>query len=303
MRTCYFYCLIGLLVLSISINVCFYYLKRDYDLSQEGVPQEFVNFTIDIAQKYLVSTPFEGKLVLNKPPTNSTFTIILFNSQFTTPSSVEFKNNCLSRCDPPLIVCDISFVDLFLKELYLDVEEFYDHDEDHAVDEPINLRPISTEKISTLRKFLFTWVIGHEIGHIINGHRKAFFEGTSLIEKADLRAISQQQEIEADAFVLKKIDPCSDANRSFYQFLIFDIMNNVLKMKACPKLTPLEYCNKIPYGVGLLQPNIPLLYSVESSHPEYVIRLHRIIKLIHEKCDLGGIGYINNKIIEALVAK
>jgi len=78
------------------------------------------------------------------------------------------------------------------------------------------------------------------------------------------------------------------------------VLNTQVRLKACPGLSPLQYCSKIQPGAGIFYPDVDLLFDGSGTHPEFVIRAIRLIDLFDSKESLGGLGYLNRMMINRL---
>lgn len=144
---------------------------------------------------------------------------------------------------------------------------------------------------------MLQWVLGHELGHFLAGHQASSFAPTPLDARVEAKSVSQEKEIEADALLASHFNPNTDIGARFYQNLIY-LLNVEVHRKACPALSPLQYCNKIQAGAGIYSPSTAVYFKTAGTHPEYLIRLVRLLKEAHRRYDLGAIGYLNDKIVD-----
>ncbi|WP_018097631.1 hypothetical protein [Sinorhizobium meliloti] len=194
------------------------------------------------------------------------------------------------------IFCDVSFIDKFLADRDFD-KKIAPFEGDRPIDQPFDLQALSSDEYDLNRLFMLQWVLGHELGHFLAGHQASNFAPTPLDARVEGKSVSQEKEIEADAFLASHFDPNSDVGARFYQNLIY-LLNVEVHRKACPGLSPLQYCDKIQAGAGIFSPATAVYFKAGGSHPEYLIRLVRLLKEAHRRYNLGAIGYLNDKIVD-----
>jgi hypothetical protein len=105
------------------------------------------------------------------------------------------------------------------------------------------------------------WVIGHEIGHIINNHGSSHFSKSIVNEEGQSNA-SNVRELEADAFVADKV---SDSNSVKYDMVVF--YANLVKLFVS------DYQTESLHGPGIpIFANQEIITDASGSHPEYIVR-------------------------------
>jgi hypothetical protein len=72
-------------------------------------------------------------------------------------------------------------------------------------------------------------------------------------------------------------------------FLV-SILNREIDRKACPGRSPVLGCPKTQVGVMIFSPKDYLRYSAKGTHPEYIIRMDRLLILADRRTGLGIIG-------------
>jgi|GEM_PF-2945799 len=122
------------------------------------------------------------------------------------------------------------------------------------------------------QKCFYYWIIGHELGHMICGHLHGDFEANKMDQQVKNSLLSNTQELQADSFFVQKILP--DVRlRISEERLMMDILNAEIEQKIGPVQTQ---------GVGIIYDYTNehhVHYAQQPTHPEYVIRLSRILEL------------------------
>jgi hypothetical protein len=72
-------------------------------------------------------------------------------------------------------------------------------------------------------------------------------------------------------------------------FLV-SILNREIDRKACPGRSPVLGCPNTQVGVLIFSPKDYLRYSARGTHPEYIIRMDRLLILADRRTGLGIIG-------------
>lgn len=267
-------------------------------IKQGRLDERWSSIASNSIKTLLSGTKYEESYSLNRYKRGSELSIYVFDTRISALRSRQYMNSCGYLPNARAIVCDVKFVDEFLQRRDID-KEIVPFEGDRSTGTPFVLREASAESYDEARRFMIDWVLGHELGHYVSGHSYSHFAPNAFNEKAEPRSISQLREVEADRFVASKLNPRTPEGLKFFMHLMY-MLNVEIKMKACPGSSPLQLCDKINPGVGILLPNIKLWFSSKESHPEYVIRIFRMIKQIHEKYGVGGVGYLNDQITEFL---
>jgi hypothetical protein len=116
------------------------------------------------------------------------------------------------------------------------------------------------------------WNLGHELGHLVGQHSKAHFDGGSLDSFVQNATLDNKQEMEADSFFVQSIINNSRLRSSVEQLMI-GILNAEIKQKV--GIVP-------AYGVGIIYDyanQAVIEYARHETHPDYVIRLARMLLL------------------------
>lgn len=187
--------------------------------------------------------------------------------------------NCCYLGDKNIIVLDFDFLNNFLESHNL---VFNREDDDIGR--------------SRVQDAFLEWVIGHEIGHVILEHQQSHFDENSFYKDVASSIIIQRQEFAADSFMVSKIYDQQLFDEQI-AFLLLDIINMEIANKTNKPLT---------FGVGILldydSPDA-IEFSKKQSHPEYIIRAMRVLYIMGEKNNYGGLVYQLSKLSEYLKEK
>lgn len=174
----------------------------------------------------------------------------------------EFFGSCTSLGEKNIVICDDRFVGTFL--------------EVHNVPDMIKAHPDRDNQWRRHNEAFLYWVLGHEIGHIIKGHGAAHFgSGSDKLEKETPdSSIEYDQELVADAFLVNQVSKDKEMSLSLVTMSI-DLLNAEIREKV----------GVTPVGAGILfdYTNKKLVrYMRLRTHPEYVIRLTRVLQKLGE---------------------
>lgn len=131
--------------------------------------------------------------------------------------------------------------------------------------------------------FLY-WAIGHELGHLVCGHLSGHFDAGSLDHFVKSSSMDNRQELQADSFFVHAI-----VRRNKLRISEERLMMNMLNSEISQKIGPVQ-----TMGVGLIYDytNAHIVsYARQPTHPEYVIRLSRMLDLSSKFS--GNIGLQN----------
>ncbi|MHC2295846.1 hypothetical protein [Rhizobium mongolense] len=234
----------------------------------------------DTLAEILSSSPYAKNYAFNTKPKGQAITFIIFDSRLSDIRSSKI-NSCRFYPASQKIFCDVRFIDAFLAERDLD-KEIVPFEGGRPIDMPFDLRQLAPEQYDLNRMFLLEWVLGHEFGHFLAGHKASHFAPTPLDARVEAKSVSQTDEIEADSYLASHFNPDVGAGVNFYQNLVH-LLNVEVHRKACPGMSPLQYCKKIQFGAGIFSPADIVYFKTAGTHPEYMIRLVRLIKEAHEK--------------------
>jgi hypothetical protein len=143
------------------------------------------------------------------------------------------------------------------------------------------------------QKCLFYWAIGHELGHFICGHLDGHFDAGSLDHFVKTSTISNKEEMQADSFFVHVI-----VSRKKLLSSEERLMENMLNSEIVRKIGPVS-----TYGVGIIYDytNVKIVnYAKQRSHPEYVIRLSRMLELSSKQSGDKGLELLTGGFIRQL---
>jgi hypothetical protein len=129
---------------------------------------------------------------------------------------------------------------------------------------------------------LLYWVIGHEVGHLLSGHLNGHFEAGSLDGYVHNSSIDNREELQADSFFVHSIT-ANTILRISVERLMLNMLNSEIEHKVGKVQTQ---------GVGLIYDytNEHIVeYARQPTHPEYVIRLSRMLELSSKRSGDKGL--------------
>lgn len=126
-----------------------------------------------------------------------------------------------------------------------------------------------------------SWVIGHEIGHLSVRSSERASDVESLLADAPGQRLVQATEVLADQHLYRGSGLTEEERASLAGFLVA-ALNAELHLKYCPARDVVQRCARIPAGVGVIfdyNSSGGLDVDTTRPHPEYVIRLVRLLEL------------------------
>ena len=244
-------------------------------------------------------TKYERRWQVGHPPRDDMLSLVLIDSERLAGQKVNpaLVDNCTYTGRDTLIICDVALVRKFLAERDLDKRSVSSFDADgHVIDS--KLQSIDQDSLQVLYRMMLEWILGHELGHILNGDGRTHFTSGRLEDPVNPASINQARELAADGFLAQQYD--GQSGEDFYFFLI-SILQSEINRKACPDRSPRVYCPNIQVGVLIFSPNDYVRYSRKGTHPEFIIRMDRLLILADEKHDLGIIGPLARGLKEKLL--
>lgn len=208
-----------------------------------------------------------------------------------------FRNNCRYLGDGYRIVCDVSLIRNMVTHFGLDKREETESD----VDGHIVKRYLVAESETKVRNHyntMLTWVLAHELGHLVNGHRGEFYFQNHAFDKAiPVGSYCHKLELEADAFLASLYS--SESEQTDLYLFLYDLVNREISRQMCPNQSVVLHCEKIAPGTGLSIAKEPLTYTTDKSHPDYILRLLRMVDIIHDRQDFGILSYQARQLISS----
>lgn len=210
----------------------------------------------NVLETLLENTKFRGKKQINRPYKSDLVNVYIIDGSISYIKEdahiSQLVNNCV-YVGSNIIFLDVAYLKSFLNKHHVRKDSY------------------STQFINNQQCFLY-WVIGHELGHLLCNHLAGHFESGSLEEFVNSSSIDNKAELQADSVFVHTIS--SNTNR---RISVERLMLNILNAEIEQKVGVVEV-----YGVGIhydyTNKNV-VTYARQPTHPEYVIRLARMIEL------------------------
>jgi len=217
------------------------------------------------AQAFVAETKFAGRLNVGAPPRDGYLTIAAVDIP-DDPGFGHLRCNC--TYDGTAILCDTRFLQGFSESLKMD-----------PTDEPNELmKDVAGWTSSHFEKFMWKWIVGHEIGHAVLGHPVGAFQSSANPLKTRDNVLS------TDAAFPRDIESAAD------RFFIAHVPSDQEQFFAWLALS--NFIGK-EYGSGVLEtykpevlgdfsvnhnPNRPLrLAPTGGPHPPWLIRALNLV--------------------------
>lgn len=246
-------------------------------------------------QRVTNGTEFQDKWQINKEPKPGWLSIILIDTARKRANGVPPKlvRNCTYTGKRDTVICDIELARSFLGDRDLDKWVNPETDTRRSLDELAPIEELPDELLSKTRQYFLEWVLGHEIGHILAGHGESHFTASRLDEVVEPSSLSQKDELEADSFLAEQFSVAETTgdDAGFY-FFLFSVLNTEVQMKACPDRSPVQHCNKLQMGMLIFSPNDYIRYSRKGTHPEYIIRMIRLLNLAGKRYEVDYVSHL-----------
>lgn len=127
----------------------------------------------------------------------------------------------------------------------------------------------------TLQDAFLAWILGHELGHVVEGGPAAHFGQANVLDRATDASVELSQRVEtaADLFAAKKLEADKKLAGALESLLLV-LINHEVEAKN----------GKSPaYGVGLhwdYADKAVIAYFTKKDHPEFVVRATRMLGLL-----------------------
>lgn len=222
-------------------------------------------------------TRFENRWQVNKPLKGDYLNLFVLKagirSQPDLPAGLkDYFGSCTYLGESNVVICDDAFIRTFL--------------EIHNVPEMIKASPDKDNEWRRHNESFLLWVLGHEIGHVVKAHGTAHFGSDTLEANVASASIGYQRELDADSFLVEEISKDKEASLSLIRMSL-DLLNAEIKKQV----------GKIPAGVGILfdYTNQKVVrYMRLRTHPEYVIRLTRLLQKLSELQGYDGLKNVTD---------
>lgn len=190
-------------------------------------------------------THYETKWQVNSPPLSDHINIYMIDSSQLENRDIpeHLIRNCAYIGRPQVVVCDVNLLRRFRKDVYQRLGvDFNNYNVEDDIDMTI-------------------WVIGHEIGHIINNHGSSHFSKSILNEEGQSND-SHKQELQADAYVANKVSDNKEVKENLVRFYA-----NLVKLFVS------DYQTESMHGPGIpVFSDQQIITDSTGSHPEYILR-------------------------------
>lgn len=209
-----------------------------------------------VADTILHQTKWQGKIRINRPYDENYINMYVIDGGDPRVRQNDQAAQLIANCSyagANIIFLDIAYLRTFLNRHHVSLSR----DETVAKEEQ--------------QCFLY-WVIGHELGHFVCGHLQGHFDSGSLDNFVKNASFDNRDELQADSFFVQSIVP-RDELRSSEQSLMMSILNAEIEQKVGKVQTA---------GVGIIfdYTNKQIVtFSEQPTHPEYVVRLSRMLEL------------------------
>lgn len=217
---------------------------------------ESEQLTADIA--FLTrTTRFAGKWSINEAARSDRLNFYFYCGQSEKqPSVIAAPKNCAYIGQPNLIVCDAMFFQNFVLSSGLVGE--------------LSSFPSKDAQIKKAERNLLLWVLGHEIGHIMNGDRPAHFSASDLRDIGSPRTLDQKRELDADHWFVQQLR--MDTQRALdVEVLLLELVYAQTRAKVGTE--HLHPATGVPITSQMVE------YAQAGSHPEFIIRATRMLSV------------------------
>lgn len=273
-------------------------------LEDSGVSAEVLRSLAEALEPLLSMTEYADRYSINEPRRTDYANLYLFDARALAQRDRRFRayeNNCAYTGSDGIILCDYGLLRRFLEERSMDRQAVTPGGA-RPVDQILPTIPVKDETLRGLMGQMAVWVIGHELGHMSEGHGSSHFQESEFFALVQDDRLSAQRELDADRFVIETLNDPEGTDREFYAELLFELLNRDIRMRLCPGTDPLQHCDQLQYGAGIIYNNeVSMAYSTEGTHPEHLIRLLRLIDLADDRYGMSLAGYQAKQIIAYLL--
>lgn len=270
------------------------------------VSEDDLHAISDLVDNLTADTRFSGKVNINMKPQVDHLNLYVFDAKRLSKIDRRFnsfRENCAYTGWRNSVVCDLGLIDGFLSEHAMDREVIHPGG-NIPIGQILPTRKIGTGDLKQLRRGMMLWVLGHEIGHAVAEHTPSHFQESQFRRFVHISSLSQERELQADRFVIDSLDQPDTEHAFFYFGFLVELLNRDIRLRLCPDSEPLQYCPKLQHGVGIIyNSEVTMAYASDGSHPEYLIRLLRMIDVADDSYGLGVHGYLAKSIIEHLLVR
>lgn len=272
-------------------------------IRQSSADPQWIAITKDVMTEFMRQTTEIRSWSINAPDQNAAIIIYIFDSERIRGSGLNtFRNNCRYLGDGRQIVCDVSLFRNLVSRYDLDKREEVETDTNGHI---VRRYVVANDESTTIEqyKLMMTWVLGHELGHLVHKHQgQVYFQQHTFDKAIPAESYCHKIELEADAFLVSVFPAQNGGFKDLYLF-VYELVNREIRRRVCPGQPLVAYCDKIFPGTGLAITGKPVGYTADDSHPDYIVRLLRILDIIQEREDFGLLAYQARQLIESGLVK
>ncbi len=303
---------LGIGIIALALLACVFGIMRRAEdpfdvsdlLAHKSAPAAWSDIMSEALKRVTRGTLFAARWQIDKPPRKGWLSVILVDSDALPASALgpALRRNCTFTGSLDLIICDVALIRRFLAARDLD-KMAVGPPGDRPVGAMMQIVPLSADQLRHVQFQMMEWILGHEIGHIFNGDSQAHFGEDRLDANVQPATLVQARELAADGFLAREFPQGNGGpDMDFYLFLI-GILQHEINGKACPDRSPLQECPNIQTGVLIFSPNDYLRFSRKGSHPEYIIRMIRLLSEADQQHGIGIVGPLVREVKAKLLAE
>jgi hypothetical protein len=205
-------------------------------------------------------TRFAGKWAINEAPLSDHLNLFFYcapargDTDGSLKSARNVPKNCAYVGQPNLIVCDATFFKTFVVSSGLKGE--------------LSSFPSEEAQARKAQRLLLLWVLGHEIGHVLNGDKPAHFSAQDLSDVGSPHTLDHSRELAADNWFVQRLS--SDQTREV------DVEVLLLELIYAQTRAKIGSSHLYP-GTGVPVTDQLIEYAQLGSHPEFIIRATRML--------------------------
>jgi len=233
-------------------------------LEQQMLSNDRADRVVRVLQYLTAETSFDKRWQVNKVIKTDYLNVFLMKAGLRTapgspPELKPYFGSCTYLGENNIVLCDVDFLNSFLEKR--DIKNY------------LRSHPDKDAQWERYQDSFLIWVLGHELGHVIKRHSAAHFGEDNFEQLVASTSLDQQQEVEADAFLVKRVLSDKDQTLNLSVMLI-DVLNAEIRSKVG---------NDLPQGAGILfdyNDKKVVRYMSLRRHPEFVVRVTRMLQQI-----------------------
>ncbi|UIJ70749.1 hypothetical protein [Aurantimonas sp. HBX-1] len=283
--------IVSVVFIGATVSRLFIEHQTYYELEKFNADKEWIDLT-NIA---LARLDIPRNIYVNPKEPSADIDMFIFDSRTRNafPKNIKEKN-CSYVGDERTIVCDV--------ELIRSLEAYFDfHQREVTVsnDDGIiverNVVPENEEEIDSVRINLMTWILAHELGHLLQRHKGRFhFSAHNIDSDIDQQSYCHRLEYEADSYSVRLL---SEKNMEDFYIFNYELLNRELRGLACPGLPKVALCENVRAGTGLAITDNEIENLLSGTHPQIIVRVLHIGKVAQGRQDFGLFGYQLDQVV------